>query len=209
VVDLPGEMAIEYGLALARRGIRLVPVIDGSPGPSEQVFAFSEASVGPESHGTRKVVVDMDELLRGLCRGARILPELKMSADAPPAFLLDSCRTNGGRTPERELFDNRWKTFPQDFPSARLLKERGIESVVLVQEKAGQPCEDLQHVLLRWQEAGLLIRSQGISESGPPTEIRVDKPSMFRASWYRAMAILGLRRGVFGGFGNWPHSTGG
>jgi hypothetical protein len=200
VVDLPGKLAIEYGLAVARRGMRPVPVIDGSPFPSEDWC---------DSPGAFKVAVEMGELSNELRRGAELLAGQHIAPDAPPAFLLDANRDNGGVPPAREMFDNRWKTFPQDYPSARLLNERGIRRVIVIQEKVGEPREDLQHVLLRWQEAGLEIYAQGVRERSDPRAMRVAKPSWYRASWYRAMAMTGLRRGVFGGFGNWPHGTGG
>jgi hypothetical protein len=82
------------------------------------------------------------------------------------------------------------------------LHNHGIEDVLLVQEDDLQPREDLAHVLLRWQEAGLRIRGRD------GVVIRVQRPSQFRALWYRALAILGLRRNSAGGFGSYvPEST--
>jgi len=118
-------------------------------------------------------------------------------------------RTRQFRRSGRRRFDNRWKTFPQDYPSARFLLERGIRRVVLVQEYAGQPQEDLSHVLLRWQEAGIRLEVYGTKADGPLRELSVRQPSHFRALWQRALAVLGLRRGAWGGFGGWPHGTGG
>ena len=201
VVDLPGAQAICYGLAAARRGIRPVPVIDGSPCAAEGWWGQRPGI---------DIVVDMRELLRGLHSGAEILAELPLASDAPPAFLLDANRDNGGATPPRSSFDNRWKTFPQDYPSARLLRERGIHRVIVIQRLASDWIrEDLQHVLLRWQKGGITIQVQGIEERSEPREIKVSQPSWYRASWYRALAMVGLQRGAFGGFGNWPHGTGG
>ena len=71
------------------------------------------------------------------------------------------------------MFDNRWKTFPQDYPSARLLRERGIHKAIVVQEKVGEAREDLKYVLLRWQEAGIEIQSQGLQERSAPRTMRV------------------------------------
>jgi len=200
VVDLPGKLAIEYGIAAAKRGMRPVPVIDGSPFPSEDWRDLARGF---------KVAVEMGELMNELCRGAEVLSECRIAANAPPAFLLDANRDNAGVPPTVDVFDNRWKTFPQDYPSARLLRERGIQGVIVIREKAGDAREDLQHVLLRWQEAGIDIQAQGLLDTSKPRTMRIARPSWYRASWYRALAMMGLRRGVFGGFGNWPHGTGG
>ena len=190
VVDLPGAQLIPFGLALSQLGYRPVPVIDGSPGPSQSI-------------------VDMTVLLRELKRGAEVLGGMTIPQDAPPAFLLDAMRMKGHYAPTPELFDNRWKTFPQDFPSGQFLQERGISGVLLVQENAGQPQEDLAHVLLRWEEAGLRLKVFSTRTGGSYLELHVNRPSHFRMLWQRALAMLGLRRASIGGFGNWPHSTGG
>src|SRR5271165_1353650 len=92
VVDLAGADAIRMGLALALRGIRPVPVIDGSPGPdilgtSQPMFAGNLSA--PSSAST---AVDMRQTMRWLCVGAALLPKLKIVANASPAFLLDALR---------------------------------------------------------------------------------------------------------------------
>ena len=201
VVDLPGGDAVRYGIALARIGFRPVAVFDGSPGP------FSTVSHEPlENQQQRKgtTVVDMSDLVHSLCNGAGALRAIHLPVNAPPAFLLDSMRMTGHRPADEELFDNRWKVFPQDFPSAKFLREHGIQRVLLLQVRAGQPQEDLAHVMLRWQEGGLEIFAAGQTDA-IPTAIRVEKPSQFRASWYRGLEILGLRRSSVGGFGGWPY----
>ena len=178
IVDLPGPQVIEYGLALARMGMRPVPVIDGSPGPGDTFFLSALREDSTALPKLRNTVVDMSELLRSLCHGGDVLPALQLRTDATPAFLLDSLRTNNHRPPPLELFDNRWKTFPQDFPSARLLLERGIRSVLIIQEHTGQPCEDLLHVVLRWHEVGIVIQSKGLDDA-PAQSIRPARPSTF------------------------------
>jgi hypothetical protein len=209
VLDLPGDKAIKLGLALAQKEFRPAPLIDGSPGPGVNGLGEAWVESEPLPAATSGTAVDMRRLLRGLCQGTRVLRELKLAADASPVFLLDASRLAGGRPINDGVFDNRWKTFAQDFPSARFLQERGIRRVMLVQEQAAQPQEDLSHVLLRWQEAGIRLEVCGIAENGPVRELHVTRPSHFRALWQRALAILGLRRAASGGFGNWPHSTGG
>jgi hypothetical protein len=209
VVDLPGADAIRMGLALALRGFRPVPVIDGSPGPdilgtSQPVFAGN-----PLTTSLGSTAVDMRQTMRWLCIGAALLPTLKIAANAAPVFLLDALRTGRAPIPEREVFDNRWKTFPQDFPSARFLKEHGIRRALLIQDVSGQPCEDLAHVLLRWQEEGISIYAAGAAAPNSMESIRVNRPSRFRSLWHRALALIGLRRGVEGRFGAWPQSSSG
>jgi hypothetical protein len=125
-------------------------------------------------------------------------------------FILDALRTTGTQPLRDDLFDNRWMVFPQDFPSARFLAKQKIKRVVLVQTRSTQPMEDLRHVLLRWQEAGIEILVKGSANTGMPSQIMVAKPSRFRAFWYRALAMIGLRRSSVGGFGGFvPESFGG
>ena len=209
VVDLPGMEAMKLGLALARKGFRPVPVIDGSPGPGVTGIGGSWMDSAPLQAEFSGTAVDMRQVLRAICRGASILRGLKIAVDASPVFLLDAMRMAEGRLIGDEVFDNRWKTFPQDYPSGRFLWEHGIRRVVLVQRRAGQPQEDLSHVLLRWQEAGIRLEVYGTTGGGELRELSVNRPSHFRALWQRALAILGLRHGAFGGFGNWPHGSGG
>jgi len=208
VVDLPGGEAIGLGLALGQRGFRPVPVIDGSPGPAVSGLTGTGMDQGTLAAPFR-VAVDMKELLRGLCLGASWLRDLTIEPDASPVFLLDATRLAEGRSIGREVFDNRWKTFPQDYPSARFLLERGIRRVILIKEQVGQPQEDLAHVLLRWQEGGIRLEVYGTRNGGRPRDLAVSKPAHFRALWQRALAIFGLQRGAYGGFRNWPHGTGG
>jgi hypothetical protein len=73
---------------------------------------------------------------------------------------------------------------------------------MLVQDYDISPAEDLAHALLRWQQAGLRIRSR----DGNP--IRVPRPSQFRALWYRGLATAALRRNRAGGFGSYVQRHG-
>ena len=84
--------------------------------------------------------------------------------------------------------------------------------MVLVQEIAGKPQNDLAHILLRWQEAGIRILGCEASGDKQPEPVQVEKPNNFRALWYRAMVLAGLRRNSAGGFGAIvpePSSSGG
>ena len=205
VADLPSGDAIHYGLALLQRGYRPIPVIDGSPGPDgSPLIPFDSTS--PEGAVSKPAsTVDMRQLLLALCQGASLLREAKLTPDAPPAFLLDSNRMTVAPFSADGAFDNRWMVFPQDFPSSRFLRDRGIRKVVYVHDRfATQPPDDLAHILLRWQEDGISIESKSAQFGDVPVPIQVNRPSRFRAVWYRALAALGLRRNDAGGFGGYP-----
>ena len=185
VVDLPGEQPLLAGLALAAKGYQPVVLYNCCPGASP--------------------VVDLGPVMHTLVRGAEALKDVPPPRrDAPPAFLLDARRTSGDRPPAPGLFDNRWVALPQDFPSATFLKANGIDRVLLVHDRDGQPRDDLAHMLLRWQEAGLPIAavSLGATAAAPPMELRVNRPSRFRAAWYALLVVLGLRPNSAGGFGS-------
>ena len=181
VVDLEGEEAVRTGLALAARGYRPVPLYNACTGPLE--------------------VIDQGPILQGLRAGAAYLRSLNLSPSAPPAFLLDSRRPGFGFQPPPHSFDNRWKVFPQDFPSARLLASRGFSRVLLVQRGQLHPQEDLSHVLRRWQDAGLVIEAKNVANDSPPTPITVERPAWYLRAWYRILTIFGLRRALPGGYG--------
>ena len=141
-----------------------------------------------------------------LCIGATVLPTLKIAPNASPVFLIDALRMGRMHTPSSEVFDDRWKTFPQDFPSAGFLKEHGIRRVLLIQDTAGQPAEDLAHVLL---EAGISLHARSAADINVSELIHVNRPTRFRTLWHRALALMGLSRALSGGFGAWPHGSGG
>ncbi|MCI0635416.1 MAG: hypothetical protein L0206_16095 [Actinobacteria bacterium] len=191
VVDLPGAEGVAWGVALARRGWRPVPLYNALPGES-----FAEPGVDGSA------LVDVSSIVRAMRRATAILGQLALAEDRPPAFLLDAQRRYGtGAAVRPGQFDNRSVSLPTDFPSGLFLRSRGIERVVLVQQAKTEPQVDLAHTLLAWQEAGLSILSKTTSTDGPPEPIRVKRPSNFRVMWYRCLATLGLRRSPLGGFG--------
>jgi hypothetical protein len=207
IVDLPSKDSMEVGLALVRRGYRPVPLYNSSPGPKEAVGLESAStlqSLGLQgvSPGRPTAAVDMSALLEAACRATRVLLRTQIDPAAPPAFLLDAARLLGNNPIGEGVFDNRWMTFPQDFPSANFLKTHGIQSVLLIQRVLLQPQEDLAHVLLRWQESGISIDAKDILEGSSPAKITVARPSRFKRAWYRALAVAGLRRSSAGGFGS-------
>ncbi len=204
VIDLPGADSIRLALVLAERGYRPVPIINASPGPVGLQLTFL-----PPTNVSRQsvVVLDMSSLVREICIGTAFLQKLSFASDAPPVFILDALRLRGTNPIRDDMFDNRWMVFPQDFPSARFLADKKIKRLTLVQTGKAHPLEDLSHVLLRWQEAGIEIFARASGDTGAPSRITVSKPSRFKVSWYRALATVGLRRSSVGGFGSFIPET--
>jgi hypothetical protein len=189
VVDLPGPRAVRFGLAAAQLGMRPVPLFNGSPG--------------------REELIPTSDLIEAIRAGGVLLQARSPGNDAAPAFLLDSRRMSQDAKPAPGKFDNRWLTFPQDFPSANLLRARGIASVVVVQEKMAQPADDLAHVLRRWQDAGVAIHC-ATPESLKAEPLDVKRPARFRRLWYGVLALMGLMSNSAGGFGGViPHPSAG
>jgi hypothetical protein len=190
VVNLPGAAGITYALAAAQSGYRPVPLYN--------------CGVGPQP------LVPTEPIRRALIKHAPELDALVLSNDAPPAFLLDSNRQRGVRKRAPGRFDNRWIVFPQDFPSATLLRSRGFRRAVLVQAGSTAVDDDLAHVLSRWQEAGIGISLLDLQTDRPPQPLQLRKPWGFRSLWYTALAAVGFMRGAAGGFGAViPQSSGG
>jgi hypothetical protein len=181
VVDAPGEESVLLGLALAARGYRPVPAYNVCTGLQE--------------------VIPQKAIMRRLVEGAAIFERQSLPPAAPPAFLLDSNRMSPTQLLRPGLFDNRWKVFPQDFPSARFLREQGIGGILLVQRGRRQPQEDLAHVLRRWQEAGLAFNGKDLNDGNQPAPLIVTAPPRYRSMWYRLLELFGLRRNELGGFG--------
>lgn len=182
VVDLKRAESISMGLSLARNGFRPVPLFNCVPGPS--------------------AVLNLSPMLDMLANSAEVVRGLDLPPNAPPAFLLDSSRM----LPDSQLlpgnFDNRYLIFPQDFPSAAFLKAQGIERVLLIKKTLDTEVrEDLAHVLLRWQQAGLPIFAIGTDTPTETKQIDVPRPPRFRSLFHRVLALAGLRRNSAGGFG--------
>ena len=184
IVDLPDGDSVQWGVALAQRGYRPVPLYNACQYPGVD---------------RSKALVDVTRIVDEIGRGTFAVMRAQIAPNAPPVFLLDADRCRN-RFPVAGRFDNRWLVFPQDFPSANYLLSRGVRRIILVQESEA-PQADLAHVLLRWQESGLKILVLPFLAAGPAREITVTKPSGFRSLLYRALALMGLRRNSTGGFG--------
>lgn len=130
ILDLPGNDAVEEGLALARIGFRPVPLYNGSP----------------EQHGAT-ALVDNKVIESALYFGADELMKITIPANAPPAFLLDSNRVNTYK-PDVSVYDNSWDIYPQDMPSADFFLRHGIKNLLVRSDKIRK---DLQAVLHRYQ----------------------------------------------------------
>jgi hypothetical protein len=194
VVDLPGEVGVWMGMALAAKGYAPVPLYNAIPAPLVQ-------NVGADPAVVASAAVAVWPIVRALVSAVETLRRLQISADAAPAFLLDANRAYGSARPLPGQFDNRSISLPTDFPSANLLLSRGIRQAILVQESGRTPQPDLAHTLCRWQMTGIGILAKSLADAEPPRAIEVRSPSRFRMLWYNFMATLGLKRSPFGGFG--------
>jgi hypothetical protein len=182
VVDCPGDVAIAGGALLAARGFAPVVLFNGVTSAA-------------------KPLLRNDEVLDAL---ACLAQDLHVAPGAPPAFLLDSRRHLG--VPSPGWYDNRWLTFPQDFPSAGRLLVSGIKHCYLIAEPH-RVADDLAHVLRRWQDAGIEIRD---GNAHVATTLDIKKPLWFKQLFYRWVALSGLSANAFGGFGGTtPNSPGG
>lgn len=184
VVDLPGAAGVNVAIALARLGYRPIPLYNAVP-----------RAMG--------ALCDLMPVVAALARVTPELEQLDLPINAPPAFLLDANRRVGtGVTPTPGMYDNRSVSLPTDFPSANLLLSRGIRTTLLVQQSDLLPHADLSHTLVRWQQAGIAIRSVamvGVDRTSTPITVR--KPWLFRVMFQRMLATMGLRRDPLGGFG--------
>ena len=179
ILDLPGAEGVHLGLALAGHGYRPVPLYNGCTGPSE--------------------LLDQGPILRALRDGAVFLAAHALPSDAPPTFLLDSRRQSLPQPLRPGMLDNRWQVFPEDFPSAQLLEQRGVSRVIWI--GYGKPQEDLARVLRVWQEAQIALEAKNLAIAGPPHPLIVPPTPWWRRWWNRLRSQLGLPGRPRDGFG--------
>lgn len=209
VVDLSAAAGVAWGVALAQKGVRPIPLYNALPGGYASPFAATPPVGEPGAMGEpfaprpidTSAFIDMTVIVRAMRRATSTLSDLALPTTAPPTFLLDADRRYGVGLASPGRFDNRSISLPTDFPSAVFLRSRGITRVVLVQQDRLEPQEDLAHTLLAWQEGGLVIEAKSLATDAPPSTIQVTKPSRFRSILYRFLATMGLRRSPLGGFG--------
>ena len=155
IIDLPGIDSIKEGLAVAQMGFRPIPIYNGT---EEQLGAMP--------------TVDNSSIKIGLLKGALELKKIKLDKDAPPAFLLDSNRTNRYKMTEA-VFDNSWDVYAQDMPSAEYFLSNKINKIIVIGKKLQK---DLQKILYGFQRNGIKIFFS--SEYGELKEIKIKKPKV-------------------------------
>jgi hypothetical protein len=185
IVDLPDNYSLIAGFTLAKKGYRPVPMYNTTSG---------------KSHRGTCVLTKIHEIVGMLSVPPPDYVRKTIIGNFPPAFLIDSKRLTGENAPMPGVYDNRWMVFPQDFPSAAFLTGRGIRRVIVIQSEP-KPKDDLAHVLLRWQQSGIQLFLQDITQQNELEAIEVQSPSKFRWVMYRALALMGLRKNSAGGFG--------
>ena len=209
VINLPGAEGVLAGMALAGRGFRPVPLYNAAP---PLYFAvplpyYPKPTLDP---GKSVAAVNVLPILNALKQSTEKLAELKLPADAPPAFLLDSHRQGDGRKIEPGEFDNRSVSFTTDFPSAIFLASQGIQRVIFIQKDSIKIQSDLAHSLRRWQDGGLKLERLLLEHPSVPEPFQVNRPSWYGAMFQRVLCQLGLQRSDTGGFGGWlPDSSAG
>jgi hypothetical protein len=181
VLDLPGAESVRLGLSLVRAGYRPVPLFNACTGPQE--------------------VVEQGWIQKALRDGAGYLRAQALPPGAPPAFLLDELRQTPARPLQPGAFDNRWRVYPEDFPSEEVLQARGLRRLLLIQRGRRRPQEDLARVLWYWQESGLAIAVKDPLDDTPPRPLVVSRPNWARRLWERLLRYFGVRRGAPDGFG--------
>lgn len=195
VLDLPGAAPVETGLALVARGYRPVPLFNSCPAPRR--FA-----------GLIPTAVDVGPIVAALVSGGPILEAARLPASAPPAFLLDTRRTDKGWNGDDGQFDNRSVVFAADFPSAAFLRGQQIERVLVVHGGTAPIGDDLRHALRHWNAPGL--RLDAVSADGASLAARWPGNGFFSELSVRFFAAVQLRRGLRGGFGGFvPEASGG
>ena len=212
VIDLDGPRGVFFGMRLARRGYRPVPLYNAcpreklSPSPDDPVRLGLETD--SEEPPPRYVpVVDVSSILSALAGATDDLRGLALPASAPPAFLLDWRRGGVGKRVSLGMFDNRSVIFPSDFPSAAFLKDRGIRSIVVASE-THTPEFDLAAALREWAAGGLEITIQVPGPFWAPKHLPLPAPSWFQRVSFWLHSHLGLQTNASGGYGRVRRSSG-
>jgi len=193
VIDLPGADAIRFGIALAKHGYRPVPIINPSPGPSLLPFSHPSAS---------NTSLSVNALANEICAATHVLQNLNLPSTSLPVFILDSKRLTGDREISKEIYDNRWMVFPEDFPSARFMLENAIKQVILVQEDRRPPQSDLASVLIKWQRSGIDVLLKVTTATDAPYKITVSSANRLSEFIDHLLIFLGVSRKSVGGFGS-------
>jgi hypothetical protein len=204
VIDLDGPRGVFFGMRMARKGYRPVPLYNACP--RKNVGASPDAPVrlgliDAEDLPQRSApVVEVSSVVSATAGATDELRGIELPEHSPPAFLLDWRRGGIGKQVSAGMFDNRSVIFPSDFPSAAFLKGRGIKTMVVVSE-THTPDFDLAAVLREWAAAGLDTRIQIPGPVWSPKPISLPAQSWLRRAQFWVPSHLGLRRNSSGGYG--------
>jgi len=153
ILDLPGNLSIVEGTALARNGLRPIPIYNGTT----------------EQQGTI-ALVDNNSITNALLHFAHELKEIDIYEDAQPVFLLDSNRMHSCKL-NVSVFDNSWDVYEQDMPSPEFFLNNGIKKIILCGYKMHN---DIHKILYKYQGKGMkILYTNGIDS---PKEIKLKKP---------------------------------
>jgi hypothetical protein len=141
IVDLPGALGVEGGLALAELGFRPVPLYNG----------INEQNIGGLTEAVNNTPI-IDALIAP--EALQILNSGKISHDALPVFMLDANR-NVQIPISPNIYDNRWSIEPEDMPDAFYLKEAGVKRVAVWSK--GDVRADLLPIINNYRAHGIEI----------------------------------------------------
>lgn len=146
IVDLPGVLSVEIGLGLAGIGFCPVPLYNG---------------IHEANNGGLRNAVDNTAIINALAAGAEILKHTDISANAPPAFLLDANRDEELSESEN-IYDNRWRLDLDDMPDAAYMQKQGISNIIIWTDREVQG--DLESILAGYRNHGIdiLIYQHGL-----------------------------------------------
>lgn len=136
IVDLPSDLSVKEGIALAKNGFVPIPIYNG-------VYE-QENSIA---------TIDQNRLKYSLIKGSFSLKELSFSNNNYPAFLLDSLRMNRYKM-NNGVFDNSYDIYPQDLPSAEYFLSNNISKVYI---KTYILQDDLKEILFSFNKKGIDI----------------------------------------------------
>ena len=154
IIDLPAYDSIKEGIALAKLGIRPIPLYNGTN----------------EQEGAR-ALVNNHIIESALKWGSKELKKIDIAENAPPAFLLDSNRTHRFKM-DASIFDNSWDLYAQDIPSAEYFLNNGIDKIIVRSETIQR---DLVKILYKFQKKGIAILFTNGYEL--PKAVTLKKPS--------------------------------
>ena len=213
VIDLDGPRGVFFGMRMALRGYRPVPLYNAcpreklSPSPDDPIRLGLGMDSEDSSLQGSAPVVEVSSIVSAIASATDELRGLEVPGYAPPAFILDWRRGGVGKQISIGMFDNRSVIFPSDFPSAAFIKDRGIGTIVVVSE-THVPDFDLANVLREWSAAGLDIRIQIPGPVWSPKPISLPAPSWLQRARFWIHSHLGLHRNFSGSYGRLRAGTG-